>query len=1319
MTETLVLPSQLPGRLDLADLNARLKAGTVVLDWSDVEEAPGEALQTLLADLELDTHADRIGVDSVPDALAQTLGDLLEANTARLHPPEPKKPKRKKKAKAKKGKPATWTAPKGDDGSVASTETVTNDGDDADPPEPVAPPLLSTRTPVEIRAALEEKVLRDLLGPAEGPEEEVAENKVSDRYLVGTLAPQGQVLPAEEQDPLASDGESDNDDGQPDTQAAGRFALLPSSLGFSFCVSADTKQIQVTARWGRYLRMPSEHLVDSDDKPLRVWKRFPVEATSPPITLQTGPIDDWSPDAVTPQVRVRGLVRQIEGNDDWIVTLFLVNGQQTPEQNRDEAWLFQTELKVASPDKAPVFVRRRFSRPGQNVQRPPVDERILNMLYRRTVEFAIGHGVSVHAEVDEDDSKLARRLMTRPIPAYEVPQTGVPTSAEIPELEEIELDMKSLAILPTSELVAKLEPLIEAYAKWIDEREQEAQQDPGFADYREEADTVLANCREAMDRIKAGIELLSTDNQAAESFRFMCKAMWLQRVHTRLAEARRRSEGKAKKPVDFKHFDEPGNRTWRPFQLAFILLNLPSVTDLHHSERSPESAAISDLLWFPTGGGKTEAYLGLATYVMALRRLQGTIEGRSGEHGVAVLMRYTLRLLTLQQFQRASALICACESIRRESLQGDRLWGETPFRIGLWVGKRATPNTTDQSNEAIRDAHGDGQRRQGSGGGRSGSPAQLVHCPWCGTKINPGRHIRVETFANGRGRTIQYCGDPLGRCLFSRAKSRDEGLPILVVDEEIYRNLPTLLIATVDKFAQMPWNGAVQTLFGQVDGRCERHGFVSPTLKDTPTHQRTRNGLFPPAKTEDFGPVRPPDLIIQDELHLISGPLGTLVGLYETAVDRLASWQVRGKWVRPKLIASTATTRRAPEQIHALFRRQVRIFPPPGLDAADNFFSRQRQASPEQPGRRYLGICAPGRRQKAALIRTYTALMSAAQALYEECGTRGDPWMTAVGYFNSMRELGGMRRLIDDDVTSRLQRMDRRGLAKRRINHSAVEEMTSRRSSSEIPGLLDRLETPFDPQVMAETREALKAGKKPTGKGNPLDALLATNMISVGVDVQRLGLMIVCGQPKTTAEYIQATSRVGRRFPGLVVTVYHWARPRDLSHYEQFEHYHATFYTHVEALSVTPFAPRALDRGLFGVLTSLIRLPGIEFNGNTRAAAVSRNSPVVSAAVEALVERAQAVSGSDQLAELVRNTIDSRLDLWEAEVRRSTSARPLGYREDKTTNGLLKTPTAEPGGEFTCLNSLRDVEPTVGLILRDGGLDDVPPFMPQSGGGTE
>lgn len=765
--------------------------------------------------------------------------------------------------------------------------------------------------------------------------------------------------------------------------------------------------------------------------------------------------------------------------------------------------------------------------------------------------------------------------------------------------------------------------------------------------------------------------------------------MWQQRIHTIAGENRRRDDA-LKLHDAVAAADVPANRSWRPFQLAFVLVNLPALADPTHAERSGSDGLV-DLLFFPTGGGKTEAYLGLTAFAIAIRRLQGVVEGCDGRDGVAVLMRYTLRLLTLQQFQRAAALLCACE-LRRRALYGkgqtaeERRWGTTPMRIGLWVGQASTPNRTEDAETWVK------QARQRSGGGRGSSPMQLARCPWCGSELNGGRDIEVD---RAHERTLLQCSDTSGQCAFTPRNSPGEGLPAVVVDEEVYRLLPALVLATVDKLARMPWEGRVQALFGQVSRRCDRHGYLTPG-EEHPGQHPTR-GALPPALVVPCDPLRPPDLIIQDELHLISGPLGSLVGLYETAVDALSTWTVDGARVRPKIIASTATIRRATDQVARLFDRKLSVFPPPGLDARDSFFALQRDKVEEQddkPGRRYLGVCAPGRRYKQVLIRVYVAQLRAAwQVLGRQPGEDADAYMTLVGYFNSLRELGGMRRLVEDDVQSRLFRAE--GDDRGRL---IIEELTSRKSAADIPVTLDQL---------GVRRLSQEKRKPPSGGGyeaRSVDVLLATNMISVGVDVPRLGAMVVAGQPKSTSEYIQATSRVGRAHPGLVLTVYNWARPRDLSHYETFSHYHRTLYRQVEALSVTPFAPRALDRGLTGVLASLLRLAGPDWNSNRGAGLVDPADARAQQAREAIRARADDQIGHQAASELA-DKITVRLEAWKAEAQ--VGQRTLVYQrrgKSGTDVSLLQEPGIEGWGDWTVPTSMRNVETAVPLALRPNGI---------------
>lgn len=1137
-------------------------------------------------------------------------------------------------------------------------------------------------------------VVNDLLGPAGGLDEELdqREDRVTGRYLVGMLAPKSTPVEASEQDALGTDEADDAEVGPSDASTTSNDTFFPNSIGMSFLVDPDAKAILVKTQWGRYRREKSTTQINKKTgAEAMVWKREPLTGDLLTVSLKSGAFGPLMPRPDTDSaIIVQGKVRQTPRG--WVVTIFFVNTRPEQERRQDEAWVFQPKLWVldASASPQPIFLQHRDWKRDLNKMDPVSREETetLEMLYRRRLEFGVGHGVSVHVTLPEPGATRAQMLETQFVPQAEVEQQTPRTLLEDPNIAGIELDMKELAQMPKAALLATLRQLQSAYGAWI-EREAEKLSSPAerLVDHQAAGQRSVERCRRAHARIAEGIDLIDGNAQTEEAFRFANHAMWQQRIHSTYARLVRKKELLAGAPVD--PLDTPKNRTWRLFQLAFVLVNLPSLTRLDHPERSHETDAVADLLWFATGGGKTEAYLGLTAYTVALRRLQGDIEGRPGDHGIAVLMRYTLRLLTLQQFQRAAALMCACEVIRRADTTK---WGTTPFRLGLWVGSKATPNTLKQAAESLR---------QGNTGGRptaGGTPHQIVSCPWCGQEIR-SQHVKVFEPPNGIGRCITYCGDATGSCQFSEAKSSMEGLPVMVVDEDIYRRPPSLLIATVDKFAQMPWKGETQNLFGQLNGLCLRHGFLSPEIEEDDSGNHPARGNSPRVQRQPHGPLRPPDLIIQDELHLISGPLGSMVALYETAVDEMCSWTVNGKRVRPKVIASTATIRRASDQVRKLFLRKLDVFPPQGTSIEDSFFAVQRPAGVQYPGRRYLGICAFGRRYPVAMIRVYVALMASAQRLFEKYDNLADPWMTLAGYFNSIRELAGTRRLVEDDIRTRLRDADQRGLAKRQIRFGAVEELTSRKTGTDIPKILERLELIFDKAHDAQREADRKAGKQPATR--PYDAVLATNMISVGVDIERLGLMAVAGQPKNTSEYIQATSRVGRSNagPGLVVTLFNWARPRDLSHYETFEHYHETFYKHVEALSVTPFSARALDRGLSGVLVALMRLRDDRLNANSKAGDLKDADPGMLDVVDRIVRRAENALGDPTAGALVRKMLMDRRDRWLARVRNQTDHR-LGYRDDTdAVVGLLQQPGPLEWDLFTCLNSLRDVEGTVDLVL--------------------
>jgi hypothetical protein len=865
----------------------------------------------------------------------------------------------------------------------------------------------------------------------------------------------------------------------------------------------------------------------------------------------------------------------------------------------------------------------------------------------------VGHGVSI-VPPQRDASGKVTSVRTTWIPRAEVRR--VVTFEDVAAT----VAMEDLAQLADGAAVrAALEPIVDAYSDWI-EKQRGTRLEITRAQTRDE---LLKAASKARDRIRAGIELLATDAQVLDAFRLANRAMaW---------QARRRSP---------KEYEGDRRPRWRLFQLAFVLLNLRSIA-LADSD-DPEDVAERDtveLIFFPTGGGKTEAYLGVIAFTLLLRRFRGMKDADQGL-GVAVLLRYTLRLLTLDQLGRAATLVCALEMIRRE--QPVKL-GDVRFAVGLWVGRSATANTMTEVSEKLTEY-------KTSSAKNPSSPFPLTDCPWCKKPLGPDSFALLPT-KKSPVEVVVGCLDPT--CDFNPNHNR-EGLPVLFVDEQIYRELPAFLIATVDKFAMLPWRGEAGMLFGRAIARKGR-AFLGPMDDKDVAAERLPAGL------------KPPELIVQDELHLISGPLGTMVGLYETGVETLCTRVIGNRHVKPKIIASTATVRRAKDQIKALMGRDTTaLFPPPGPDDSETFFATVDRKG---PGRLYVGVAAPGRSMKAILLRSYVALLCGAQRAYDRGDTNtADGYMTLAGYFNSLRELGGMRRLVEDDVRIRCaQAEDRRPLdtpaphrylASRTLQKEPVE-LTSREKTSNI----------------AESKARLN---KPHADKEHVDVLLASNMISVGVDIDRLGMMVVAGQPKTTAEYIQASSRVGRqvRWPGLVVTCFNVHKPRDRSHYEQFCAYHESFYRFVEVTSLTPFSGPALDRGMVGTLVAIARQLSPVMMPPAAAMEVEKQRALVEQAVKALAYRAGVQPGVDASAhERIVSELTKRgnnlIDAWISIVtesrkeagKRSYSnfdrARDAGKPILYTALDEDKPPAGTDEAKFCAPTSMRDVEPSVHLWL--------------------
>ncbi|MHB9145736.1 MAG: DISARM system helicase DrmA [Symbiobacteriia bacterium] len=1089
---------------------------------------------------------------------------------------------------------------------------------------------------VQVREELVDRLRKELVGPND--DQEVLEENPGDRYLCGILWPTGVAVDAAEVETGDQDASEEDDSAGAEQSVPLAMSMKPSSIGLSFLLEPDCKAIHVRATWGTY----QEEIEGNASR----WVRTPVSDEAK-ITLKPGAGRQQQPSEKDPDVFYTSLAR-VRKDGRVAVSLFLINRKDRPERGREDAYcLFQPSLVVTgeAPDSAPFEVREL--RPPESANR--TDDLIQDdLLYRHEKAFAVGHGTSVQWEADPQRSDRAVKLETVTIPEYEVPRM-IP----LPWRGAGSLDMQVLADLPNGEAVYEsLAPLLDAYDQWIQARTQEL---AGLAlddRLRNRAEEHRKQWERSLNRMRTGLDLIVDDPQVCEAFRFANRAMVWQRTQASWAQACNKSKDWSKPPA-------PVKSEWRPFQIAFILQALAGVVEPTHPDRE-----LADLLWFPTGGGKTEAYLGLSAVVMGLRRLRGEQEGVRGDVGVNVIMRYTLRLLTIQQFQRASTLICAMELLRKKQPE---TWGQGPFRIGLWIGP-STPNNFDDAEKALRPEDS----------GEGSTPVQLVTCPWCGSPLER-KHYRAQQKTR---RVLIGCSRR--ECDFALKKPGDEGIPALVEDEEIYRLAPSLVIGTVDKFAQISWLPETQSLFGHIKGEVPGWGYVVEGEGEQTSERRQK--VVGSAAIADKRPLLPPDLVIQDELHLISGPLGTMVGAYETAIDELCSRSVDGQRVGPKIVASTATIRRAEEQVKGLFERKVAVFPAPGLSATDSFFAVE-QPLEQTPGRLYLGIFAPPRSVKTALVRVYSVLLSSIEAIDAEPRLL-DPYYTVVGYFNSLRELGGAVRLVEDDIPARIGTIIRSGwnplyqFTHRQLQQD-VPELTSRVESRDIPKRLDEL---------ARTYNGKRNSSHP-----PVDVVLASNMISVGVDVSRLGLMVVTGQPKTTSEYIQATSRVGREHPGLVITVYNWARPRDLSHYERFRSYHAALYRYVEAISVTPFSSRARDRALYGLFIAMCRqrVPGLA--GSRDASKFKVDSTAIKRLRSRVLDRAKYIDTA------VTTAVGAQLDGMMASWEKDANTGALHYSKAGKTGLNLMRPLGDRKelGRFPAPNSMRDVETPVGLYLRN------------------
>lgn len=1292
------------------------------------------------------------------------------------------------------------------------------------------------------------ELAKEVLGPRNGIYELMPITSIPvDEYITGVLAPMSQVMPAPDIDIEAEipseefSEESEDDTSEPEIASSIVFspALNPQSrshsLGISFMVATDTglPRFDVCMTWAYYkntdngwIREPRYALLEAIDGRSRdYW----FGATGNRVNNRS-----------QATISLHILVKQQKTNE-FLINMFFVNRIQVLQGRfpTTEHHVFQPQLRINCVEGTRLI-------PGLEGEPKNDEEKTLRFLYRDNPVLARGLLCSAYwREIDPENASYdqldvpevisdvpfkwldgeilpvdARQkfepcdLRTDFLPLYSVQAPLYEWSDEYGTPPELRADILAESFDPNL-LAEQLQPIVNGYRAWISSLEQERRD--LRASEAEIATKLIHECQEVAERIQLGINLLVENNEARLAFCFAMKAMSLQSVWP-LRSGKR-------------------SLVWRSFQLAFILMALESIANPGSSYRNA-----CDLLWVPTGAGKTEAYLALAAFVIAYRRRRA-LERVSGEvtgAGVAVISRYTLRLLTIQQFRRTLKMVTACELLRVHGMeddgpigwrpasyadQSDFIWGSSRFSAGLWVGGGVTPNHL----EDIRNITGAINILKGQPG--DGEPAQVVRCPACdsilsipkkseeglppddylihllahghisipadlnslsdssitvksvettplyqdghsvlGIKISSAERVtaeNVDTWWNQakdifgatklscvrasrpgyfiryrlaeRGAREQeydfdiYCpnpecplhhpwceGSPTG-CAYGvrpgvtgptslvlesgrTGRFPDGGrfthvhgafkasptspfvsdripIPAWTVDDQIYHRCPSIVIATVDKFARPPFEPRASALFGNVD----HHHCLTGYYRLSNGHPSPAGRTVNARNYVEIAPLDPPDLILQDELHLIEGPLGSLVGLYETAIDSL-SREVSGTAV--KYIASTATIRQAEQQVQAIFNRELQTFPAYGLTTNDSFFIRYTKESEilndKHAGRLYLAVCSPGRGPLTPVVRIWTRLLHT--AWLNRNHSRIDPFWTLTGYFNAIRELAGARALYRQDIPERLDRIS--GANTRLLPDDSCPELSGRTPSTELPVILDLLNNQYP---------------------NAQDALFTTSMFGTGVDISRIGLMVVHGQPKTTSSYIQATGRVGRNEGALVVTFLRASRPRDLSHYEFFCGYHCQLHKFVEPITVMPFSPGALDRAIGPVSVFILRnrrnstIPWYR-NDTALLMANSRNDQEVSAIPQEMEHRAQAQPGIRAPEPRYTQTLSSsELDHWQQVARRQNSLRYVEYSigGQPSSPVVLGDPQHQHAGFDVVYEnapqSLRDIEETCGF----------------------
>ncbi len=991
--------------------------------------------------------------------------------------------------------------------------------------------------------------------------------------------------------------------------------IPPSSTGFSFFITGDDIQLRIfyDAVQYRYFERNAQGRYDPS------WKKYQLTDGDKEIVFTPNGVKQYK--IFNEKAKIDAIWRPYNGG--YIVTLTLSNNIKIDSSKTGKDFiedqnlntLFEVEFKcIVESGNIDVY-------PSKNKSLLSDEEKEIELRYKDLHIYAVGHGAAVNWEKDKNGKM---EIWTDFMPSVEVPQVTADTGGKSSNVLSFNF-LKNCG--KDSSVLSELKIFVDTYEEWI--FDQKVKADKEEEEDEKTAKEIINKLTTAQQRMQDGIVLLQKDKYARIAFSTANEAMLKQWI------SGDNNNGTIKEASEYK---------WRPFQLAFILMTLESATNEDSLFRD-----MLDLIWFPTGGGKTEAYLGLMAFLFIYRRM----EYPASSGGTVAIMRYTLRLLTAQQFLRASKVICALELIRQSN---PSQFGKEPFSIGLWVGSASSPNTFVQTKKILEE--------------KQYSKLVLNCCPWCDQSFTVDNYV-----VNDDGFHFTCKND---KCDFGKVEKSK--LPCNVVDEALYQNPPSLLISTVDKFARLAWEERAGSFFGE-------------------------NGN------------RPPELIIQDELHLISSALGSIVGVYEVAIDAV----LVSRGMRAKYVASTATIKNAAKQVRTLFAREMAVFPPAGLRYDDSYFAKTVPLD-QKPGRMYVGYLAPLLDRQHCLEPLAGALLATPVKLFKDEEQYIDRWWTQIVYHGSLKGVANSRTLYQSGIKSYLNKFTLENL-KKDIEDSfpGILEDDSFKNINDFEKIKDpevktivdqylpirdiRVKTLTSNQTAEENAQIFAALAKNKDDVNAIDVALATNMISVGLDVSRLALMIINGQPLTTAEYIQASSRVGRgETPGVVFVNYYKTQARSLSHYENFRSYHDSFYRFVEPSSLTPFTFQSRSRALHAAMVIAIRHSNIGLLANDMAGSFDLENDLIKKIIKEMKTRCKLAIGKDK--ETISKTnehIDQLATEWYREVQycENNKIKLVYNSNDKSFNNLICN-FEEENALWKALQSMRNVENSAMLKLLKG-----------------